>query len=54
MNIAKTYRAWITGRKAQTLETLQADSSFAARMRIANKYGVKTLEVVAIRTEVAS
>jgi hypothetical protein len=47
--ILKTYRCWISGQKAQTLEVIQAVSAIAARLRIASKYGLKTYDCVAQR-----
>jgi len=45
-----TYRVWVSGQKAQTLETLQAETSIAARLKVAHKYRLKTYDVVAQRS----
>ena len=44
-----TYRIWISGQKETTLVTRQFETSFAARMWMANRYGLKTYDVVAQR-----
>jgi hypothetical protein len=51
-----TYRIWVSGQKETTLVTRQFETSFAARMWMANRYGLKTYDVVAqrVRDEVAA
>lgn len=48
MNI---YRCWIAGQKADTIETIKAESSFAARQIIARKYRLPVTDAVAQRAE---
>lgn len=43
------YRAWVSGQKEATLEHIEAESSFFARLKIANKYRLKTFDCVAQR-----
>jgi hypothetical protein len=46
-----TYRVWISSQKRQTLVTRQFKTSFAARLWIADVYGLKVTDAVAERVE---
>jgi hypothetical protein len=46
-----TYKCWIDGSKEATVQIINAVSSFQARQRIATMYGMKTYQVIAIRTD---
>jgi hypothetical protein len=43
------YDCWIDGRKAETRVTLEAETAFEARKRLAAQYGVHVTDVVAAR-----
>lgn len=43
------YRVWVSGQKAATFEIMERETSFAARMSMANKYGLKTYDCIASR-----
>jgi len=47
-----TYRCWIVGQKNATQELIQAESSLAARQKIARKYRLAITDAVAQRVEV--
>lgn len=44
----RTYRVWVDGRKEQTVTTMQGETGFQVRMKLANQYGVKTFQVISV------
>jgi hypothetical protein len=45
------YRCWVVKQKEATLTTIEAETSFLARQRLASRLGLKTFEIVAVRID---
>lgn len=44
----RKYKCWVDGRKEQTVCFITAETGFAARMKLANKHNVRTIDCVSV------